>query len=268
MDGRVTRISIAPVKALGLVHPDSVELGHGGVVGDRRFWMRTDEGRLVNAKLIPQVLLITPAWDESTRRLSLRFPDGAEVAGIVELGDPVSPALYGKQHPSRRVIGPWEAALARYAGFPLELLWSEQGAVDRGALGGGWMSVISRASLERLATEAGVPSVDGRRFRMLFEIDGVAANEEDRWLGRHVQVGQAVVRPVGDVGRCAVTKCDPDTGRSDLDTLGVLAGYRREGQTEPLPLGVYGEVVVPGRVAVGDAVGMVEDAVAAEASAG
>jgi len=48
MSGRVTRVSIAPVKSLGLIHPESVELTPSGVVGDRRFWMVTDEGRLVN----------------------------------------------------------------------------------------------------------------------------------------------------------------------------------------------------------------------------
>jgi hypothetical protein len=34
----------------------------------------------------------------------------------------------------------------------------------------------------------------------------------------------------------------------------ALANYRREGRTEPLPLGVYGDVLVPGRVSVGDPV--------------
>ena len=33
---------------------------------------------------------------------------------------------------------------------------------------------------------------------------------------------------------------------TDLDTLGTLARYRREGQTEPLPFGVYGAVTAPG----------------------
>jgi len=51
-----------------------------------------------------------------------------------------------------------------------------------------------------------------------------------------------------------ITKLDPDTGTSDLDTLGALARYRRNGRTEPLPFGVYGEVLAPGRVAVGDSV--------------
>ena len=66
---------------------------------------------------------------------------------------------------------------------------------------------------------------------MLFEIDGVAAHEEDEWLDREVRVGGAVLRLNGDVGRCVVTSHDPDRGVTDLDTLGVLARYRREGRT-------------------------------------
>jgi uncharacterized protein YcbX len=93
---------------------------------------------------------------------------------------------------------------------------------------------------------------------MLFEIDGVEAHEEDRWLGRRVAIGDAVIVPAGDVGRCAVTTCDPDTAVSDFDTLKLLAGYRREGVTEPLPFGVYCDVAVAGRVRVGDPVRAVE----------
>jgi MOSC domain-containing protein len=252
--GRVVRISIAPVKALGLVHPEAVDLTARGVAGDRRFWLVSADGRLVNGKVHPRLMQVRPAWDEATRRLALRFPDGTAVEGVVEPGDRVDAELYGVPHPSRRVPGGWQDALSEFAGAPLTLLWAERGAVDRGS-GRGWMSIVSRASLERLREEAGEQrQVDGRRFRMLFEIDGVEAHEEDGWIGGRVQVGGAVVAPLGDVGRCAVTKCDPDSGVSDLDTLGVLARYRREGRTEPLPLGVYGDVAVPGRVCVGDAV--------------
>ena len=100
---------------------------------------------------------------------------------------------------------------------------------------------------------AGAP-LDGRRFRMLLEIDGVGAHEEDGWIGREVRAGTASIFFNGDVGRCVVTSHDPDTGVTDLDTLGALATYRRTGVTEPLPLGIYGEVVRPGRVRVGDEV--------------
>lgn len=255
MSGRVARISIAPVKALGLVHPEAVDLERGGVAGDRRFWLLDPEGRLVNNRRYGRLMQVRPDWDEATRHLSLAFPGGDVVEGVVELGAAVEPELHGLAHPSRSVVGPWQEALSAHAGAPLRLLWSESGAADRAAVGGG-VSVISRASLERLRAETGaVAPLDGRRFRMLFEIDGIGAHAEDEWIGARVRVGEAEIELGGDVGRCVITTLDPDLGTRDLDTLGALARYRREGRTEPLPFGVYGAVTTPGHVAVGDAIG-------------
>ncbi len=252
--GSVVRISIAPVKALGLVHPDTVALGRLGVAGDRRFWIVDASGRLVNNRRHGRLMQVRPTWDEHTRRLELAFPGGETVAGEVGLGDAVAVELYHEDHPSRRVIGPWEDALSAYAGEPLQLLWSESGAADRGARGGG-VSVISRGSLDKLRAELGAAApVDGRRFRMLLEIDGVPAHAEDDWIGSRIAIGEAEIDVGGDVGRCVITTLDPDNGTRDLDTLGALAGYRREGRFEPLPFGVYGAVATPGRVRVGDPV--------------
>jgi uncharacterized protein YcbX len=254
VDGHVARISIAPVKSLGLVHPDQVLVEAGGVTGNRRFWLLDERGALFNNKRSGPLVRIRPEWDEATRRLALTFPDGERVEGEVELGEPVAAQMYGEPLPSRRVRGPWQEAISRFAGRPLTLLWADEGAVDRG-LRRGTVSLVSRASLERLGEEAGADeALDGRRFRMLFEIDGVDAHAEDGWLGTRVQVGEAVLELVGDVGRCVVTSHDPDTGVTDLDTLGTLARYRPEGRAEPLPFGVYGAVAVPGRVRVGDPV--------------
>jgi hypothetical protein len=225
------------------------------VVGDRRFWLVDANRRLVNGKGRPELMRIRPEWDEASRRLALAFPDGSVVDGEVEPGEPFAADLYGTSHPSRLVPGPWQEALSDFADQPLTLLWSEGGAQDRGNDHGGWASLISRGSLEQLRAEAGAAEeVDGRRFRMLFEIEGVEPHEEDTWLGSRVAIGDAVIVPLGDVGRCVVTTCDPDTGVSDFDTLKLLAGYRREGVTEPLPFGVYCDVAVAGRVRVGDAV--------------
>jgi hypothetical protein len=242
------------VKALALVHPEEVEVDFAGVAGDRRFWIVDGDGRLANDKAIPQLLLVRAEWDEATRRLALVFPDGERVEGTVEPGRPVEATMYDQPHPSRAVPGPWQQALSEYAGQPLTLLWSERGAVDRG-VGGGAATLVSRASLERMREEAGAAEpIDGRRFRMLFEIDGVGPHVEDEWIGNRVEVGDAVIAFTGDVGRCVVTKTNPETAAIDFDTLGTLAGYRREGRTEPLPFGVHGAVVQPGRVRVGDPV--------------
>ena len=258
MEGRVARIAIAPVKALHVVEKDEVELALTGVAGDRRFWMVDADGRLVNDKRHPHLLRVRVEWDEATRELEIEFPDGRLVAGVVHLGESVEAEMYGQPHASRMVVGPWQEALSEYAGEPVTFLWSERGAVDRG-VGGGAVTVVSRASLDRLGREAGVAdAVDGRRFRMLFEIEGVGEHEEDEWFGQRVAIGDAVVAPVGDVGRCLVTTKNPDTGETDIDTLKTLADYRRAGRTEPLPFGIHAAVVRPGRVRVGDAVRVLE----------
>jgi uncharacterized protein YcbX len=254
VEARIARISIAPVKALGLVHPDVVDLQLGGVRGDRRFWLVDEDGRLFNNKRNGPMVTIRPEWDEATHELALDFPDGTRVGGVVELGEPVAAVLYGRPHQSRRVIGPWEAAISAHVDRPLTLLWSEHHATDRGAVGGD-VSLVSTASLDRLGQESGATEpVDGRRFRMMFEIDGVAAHGEDEWIGASVRLGSAEIVVNGDVGRCVVTSHDPAIGVTDLDTLGTLQRYRPDGRVERLPFGVYGLVTVPGRVRVGDAV--------------
>ena len=94
---------------------------------------------------------------------------------------------------------------------------------------------------------------------MLIEVDGVDAHAEDGWVGRPVRIGEAVVRPRGHVGRCVITTRDPDTGDGDLPTLKLLAGYRRDlDTTEPLAFGIYGEVLEPGAVRLGDPVAVAD----------
>jgi uncharacterized protein YcbX len=174
------------------------------------------------------------------------------VAGTVEYGDVLQTRFLSSRRPARELHGPWSAALSEYFDQPLRVVAPEVGA-DRGHAGA--TSIISRASLRRLAEVAERDAVDPRRFRMLIEIEGVSAHEEDGWIGRRVRVGEATLRMRGNIGRCLVTSRDAETGEIDLPTLDLLRDYRGELEsTEPLPFGIYGEVVSGGAVRVGDAV--------------
>ncbi len=253
MKARIVGIAVAPVKAMALVHPEEVVVGAIGVVGNRRFWLRDENGRLFCSKRDGRLLQIHPEWDESSRRLALTFPDGRRVEGRVEIGERVHATIFGELRLSRAVRGGrWAAAVSDFVGRPLELLWAEDNGVDR-LTAAGTVSFISRASLERLREELGTERpVDVRRFRMLFEVDGVGAHGEDGWIGRHVQVGGAEFAITGDIGRCIVTSRDPDSGEVDMPTLAALANYRRDGHSESLTIGVKGTVYTPGYVRVGD----------------
>jgi uncharacterized protein YcbX len=250
--GRVAWIAIAPVKSMALLHLDRAMLERTGIAGDRAFAVVDGQARLVNGKRIGAFTTIHPDFDIATGRLALRFPGEPEVCGEVRLGVPMEATFFGEPRPVRPVIGPWNEALSTWARQPLQLVApvGPGEGLDRGPTA----TLLSTAALATLAHAAEqTDPIDGRRFRMTFGIDDVAAFAEDGWVGRDVRVGDALIRPIGNVGRCAVTTQDPDSGIPTFDTLRILQQIRGSLETtEPLPCGVFAEIVEPGEVRVGD----------------
>jgi uncharacterized protein YcbX len=171
------------------------------------------------------------------------------VEGDVETDGAVSTGFWGERVVRGEVVrGPWAEALSAYAGKPLRIVRAEgPPAFDVHPV-----TLVSDGSLAALAAHAGRESVDGRRFRMLIDLAGCEAHEEDSWIGRRVRVGEAVLRIPGPVPRCVVTTQDPATGVRDFDTLRTIKGYRGVREGKKLDFGVYGDVEQPGRVRVGD----------------
>lgn len=253
----VTALATTPVKGMRLEAVDAIELGELGARGNRAFYLIDERGSMVNAKRLGALHTIVPSYDLDAGTLALRFPDGARVAGTVEYGDVLQTRFLSSQRAARELRGPWSAALSSYFDQPLRVVAPEVGA-DRGRAGA--TSIISRASLRRLAEVAERDSVDARRFRMLIEIEGVSAHEEDGWIGRRIRVGEATLRMHGNIGRCLVTSRDAETGEIDLPTLDLLRDYRGELESsEPLPFGIYGEVVAGGDVRLGDPVELADE---------
>jgi uncharacterized protein YcbX len=248
----VSRLSIAPVKGMALVHPEEISLERFGVAANRRFFVVDEDGGRYGQIRDGRLARIRPEYDEAGERLTLRFPDGDAAGGVPDLGEEVVTDFYGRPVRGRVVEGPWSDAISRFAGRPLRLIRSDEpgAGVDRGL---GPVTMLSDASLDELARHAEVDGVDARRFRMLVGIAGCEPHEEDSWLGGRVRVGAAVVRLHEPVGRCAITTQNPDSGVPDFDTLREIRQYRGMRGKE-IDFGVFGEVEVPGRVRVGDAV--------------
>jgi uncharacterized protein YcbX len=253
----VTGLNFTPVKATRLHRVESLVVEPDGARDNRRFYVIDARDRMINSKVAGELQTIVAEYSDEQRTLRLSLPDGRVVEDEVRLGGQIETRFFSGYKTGRLVEGPWSAAFSEVAGRELRLVEACDGglAVDRGADGA--VSLISRASLERLAQVGGVESIDPRRFRMLVEIDGIDAHAEDRWVGSGsaVRIGEALVAFTGHVGRCLITSRDPDTGVVDLPTLDILDSYRTGlGTTEPLPFGVWGRVVEPGTVRVGDSV--------------
>jgi uncharacterized protein YcbX len=253
VSARIAWISRSPVKGLALMQVGECELTEAGIAGDREFFLVDENDRLVNSKGLGLLQQIVPSYDVGAQALTLAFPDGSTVSGQISFDGSLEARFWSRLVDVGVVDGPWSEAISDFSGRTLRLVHANGPAPDR--LRSGAATLLGTASLQAMARILGVEQVDGRRFRMNFGIDGLREHEEDEWLGRRVRLGEAVVIPVGNVGRCAVTTQNPDTGAPDLDTLKALAAYRPGSDaTEPLPFGVHASVVEPGRIRLGDVV--------------
>jgi uncharacterized protein YcbX len=261
------RLSVTPVKALRLSHPDEAELLPTGIPADRRFYLVDEAGALFDATDHGALMRIVPEYEPATEGLRLRFPDGSAVHHAADsLGERITTDFFGRPVDGRIVRGPFADALTDHVGRPVRLarVLRDGDGQDVHPL-----TIVSSESVRDLGLRARHGSeLDARRFRINLEVRGCEPYEEDSWDGGFVRIGEALIRIRGQIPRCVVTTLAPDTGQKDFRALTEIARYRpRIGGRGGLPFGMYAEVVEPGRIRVGDAVEPLSSRRAGRASA-
>ncbi len=108
-------------------------------------------------------------------------------------------------------------------------------------------------SLNNMASHRAVEQKLGQtlstyRWRGNIWFDGLPLWEEFEWLGRDIQIGEAILHVRERITRCLATTANPDTGIRDADTLGALNHWGHQ------DFGVYAEVIRKGEVKPGDKV--------------
>ena len=249
----LARLSVTPVKALRLSHPEEAELTEGGIPDDRRFYLIDESDALFDASDHAALLQIVPEYDPTGERLRLSFPDGSVVEDVADrLDGTVTTDFFGRTVRGSLVEGDLAEALSRFAGRPLRLA-----RVTRDGDGQDVhpLTLVSSESVRELGARGENADLDARRFRINLEIEGCEPYEEDGWDGELVRVGEATIRVRGQIPRCIVTTLSPDSGVKDFRTLNMIARYRpRIAGRGGLPFGMYAEVVQAGRVRIGDPV--------------
>jgi hypothetical protein len=110
------------------------------------------------------------------------------------------------------------------------------------------VSIINLASVDELSTLVGRP-VHPLRFRANLYVEGWPAWHEFSLLGQTIAIGDARLKIVKRIVRCAATNVDPETAARDLDLPKTL--LREYGHAD---CGVYAEVTAAGSIAQGDAI--------------
>lgn len=239
--GRVDQIYRYPVKSMAGSRLTEARLGWRGLDGDRRFAFRrrAERGSMpwLTASRLPELILYRPCDGEGANTdaapTHVRTPDG-------------------------RVLDLWGLELAHEIGQRFE------GGVDLLQLGAGIfdeapVSILARATVGTLETESG-RHLDVRRFRpnVLVATAEGRAFEEDAWVGRSLRFGAepeaATVAVILRDLRCVMINLDPDTAVADASVMKTAVRLRDN------YAGVYGTVLAPGTISVGQEVFLVEDA--------
>jgi uncharacterized protein YcbX len=110
------------------------------------------------------------------------------------------------------------------------------------------VSIINLGSIKAIENIVGLP-VHPLRFRANLYVSGWPAWRESELLGKTLAIGDARLKVVKRITRCAAVNVDPQTAARDLDIPPAM--MRRLGHIE---CGVYAEVTAGGAIGVGDAV--------------
>jgi uncharacterized protein YcbX len=139
--------------------------------------------------------------------------------------------------PSGAELDVTDPALAAELGHGARVIKQSRGVFDTMPL-----SLLSSGSVTQLG---GDRVLDPRRFRPNILVDGAG---EDELIGRVLAIGGMRMRVDQRDERCVVVNVDPVTSERDPAILREIA------QERDSCFGVYGSVVTPGRIAVGDPV--------------
>jgi uncharacterized protein YcbX len=232
---RISAIFRYPVKSMAGESLDVARLSWYGIEGDRRFAFRrlTDKSGFpfLTASKLPQLLLYKPfGLDSNTAEplpTHVRTPDGKEYElRSNELREEIS---------SRH-------------GSDVELMHLRHGIFDEACI-----SLISLGTVHGVERESG-RDIDIRRFRPNIVIETPSAEpfEEDRCVGRTLMFGEGNSGPALSITmkdeRCVMVNFDPDTVERDSEVMKTVV--RLHGNYA----GVYGTVVRPGELRVGQIV--------------
>jgi uncharacterized protein YcbX len=120
----------------------------------------------------------------------------------------------------------------------------------------GQVSLHSRESLAEVAAATGHAGLSEHRFRSNIVVDGVAAWEEQSWIGKKIRIGSVAFDVVKPKVRCLATHANPETGERDVPLLATLMRvFAQEQPTFAVGMMTSGR---GGEVRVGDEVRVIE----------
>jgi MOSC domain-containing protein len=269
--GTVAKLFRYPVKSMLGEELGEIEIGKNGVVGDRAWGLREQNGRIATAKKWANLLGFRAAYDsppadDRLAPVTITMPDGRQLkADRPEASETLSEVL-GRGVRLERAR-PDEAAKAE---IDPETIFGDVGVekvmppftratlpdffrLHHGAFcDSAPLHLLTSASLKHIKALIGDDAVlDARRFRpnILIETEnGAKGFVEDEWAGGTIESGDVQIIKIDPALRCVMTTHAQSELPRDLRILRAAAEHHNA------RLGVFARVGSPGTVRIGDAV--------------
>lgn len=233
----IARLYRYPVKGFGPERLDEVDLvTDRGVPGDRAFGLTATSADASSGEWIPCSNFVTMMETPDLARYRARIIDEATVSIAGPDGNDVTLASSGSvDHRTGEQWRTWFGCdtVPRLAAAANTGYWDHRDAQ---------VSIINLATLRSLGEAIG-EEIDPLRFRANIYLDGPDPWAELAWVGREASLGNAGLRILRPIDRCAVTSVDPTTGSRDVNipyALGRHFGH--------VFCGVYGRITSGGRI--------------------
>jgi len=253
--GKIDSLWRYPVKSMRGEELDEAFASFSGIYGDRLFAFESSASPkgfpYLTAREQQRLLQYHPHFrnpDKAARPINLTE---AESMGANPVWADPSELMVDVETPDGRTLAVDDPALIDMIRADIDqkhqltLMRSERAMTDCRPV-----SIFSLQSARQLGEETGTP-IDKRRFRANVYVDLTSAQgfAENEFVGKSLRIGPKVVVTVLERdARCVMITLDPDTGEKSPEILKKVA------QAHDGMAGVYGAVIVEGRLHMGDSV--------------
>lgn len=270
---RVTSLHVYPVKGCHRVDRERVTVQPWGLVGDRRWLIGDDQGRMLTQRDDPRMTRIYPSVVDGSLVLSSAGRPDLTVAPGDPDGELTVVSVWQTPVPLRRSGEDADAWLSATLDRKVRLYHLDdptRRAVepeysrpdDRVSLADAYPLLVANAAslaalndwlAEESPQEWPLPMT---RFRPNVVVSGAQPWDEDGWVGRRLRIGGVVFRAPKPSDRCVVTTTDQETGVRGHEPLRTLGRHRNVRQKL-----LFGLNLIPdgtGEIGVGDEVEVVD----------
>ncbi|MGZ9810958.1 MOSC domain-containing protein [Pseudoroseicyclus sp. H15] len=246
MTGVLAGIVRHPIKSIGYEELKRVSLTEGRALPFDRHWAVAHEA----AKF--------PLHELQGWAAKLNFVRGVAAAPLMAVKARMAEGKVTLSHPNREEITIDPANQADELIAWLAPLWPDSRPAPRSVEVAGdkaltdvpqpFVSLLSTSTNRAVGEQLGA-ELSMHRWRGNLWVDAWEPFAEFDLLGRHIAIGDTMLRVEERITRCEATTGNPVTGEKDLDTLGALeAGWGHR------DFGVYCRVISSGDITLGDEV--------------